>query len=278
MIPFVGETLLGGGSEIVGSYLDGEARRRAGQRENRIRAEDVALQREFAQNSVRWRVEDAKQAGIAPLAALGMQGSSYQPVGLPQVEPDTQAGDMARSLGQNISRAISATRTAEEREQAQLNLAYQRTQLQGAEIDNAIRLHQLQSLRGGNPPMAGSEHVIPGQSGSGVKTRSMERTASMKGAPHAEAGAVNDVGYTLSSSGALIPVPSKDTKERIEDNIFQEAAHFLRNNIMPNITSRGAPPKSALPPGARYWEWSYRDQGWKPRYDKYKWDYRTDGK
>lgn len=272
MIPFVGETALAAGGDIFGYFADKDAQRRAGQ----LRNQEIALQREFAQNSVRWRVEDAKKAGIAPLAALGMQGSSYSPVGMP--EASSPEGDLARSLGQNVSRAISATRTAEEREQAQLSLAFQRTQLQGAEIDNAIRLHQLQNLRGGNPPMAGSEHVIPGQSGSGVKSRSMERTASMKGAPHAEAGAVNDVGYTLSSSGALIPVPSKDTKERIEDNIFQEAAHFFRNNVLPNISSGGAPPKSALPPGARYWEWSYRDQGWKPKYDKYKWDYRTDGK
>lgn len=35
-----------------------------------------AMQREAAQNSIRWRVNDAKAAGLHPLAALGAQGSS----------------------------------------------------------------------------------------------------------------------------------------------------------------------------------------------------------
>lgn len=40
------------------------------------------LQREFAQNSIQWRVNDAKRAGIHPLYALGAQGSSYTPQSL----------------------------------------------------------------------------------------------------------------------------------------------------------------------------------------------------
>lgn len=43
---------------------------------------NVALQREFAQNSIQWRVDDAKNAGIHPLYALGAQGASYTPQSL----------------------------------------------------------------------------------------------------------------------------------------------------------------------------------------------------
>lgn len=40
---------------------------------------DYARQKEFAQNSIQWRVADAKAAGLHPLYALGGAGSSYQP-------------------------------------------------------------------------------------------------------------------------------------------------------------------------------------------------------
>jgi len=39
-------------------------------------AANASLQREMAQNGIRWRVEDAKAAGISPIAALGAQTSS----------------------------------------------------------------------------------------------------------------------------------------------------------------------------------------------------------
>lgn len=32
----------------------------------------------FAQNSITWRIQDAKRAGVNPLAALGYSGSGYQ--------------------------------------------------------------------------------------------------------------------------------------------------------------------------------------------------------
>lgn len=76
-------------------------------------ATQYAHQKEFAQNGVRWKVADAKAAGIHPLAALGAQTFSYNPV-------MTQAGDGGVSealgrMGQGISRAAEAKALAEER-------------------------------------------------------------------------------------------------------------------------------------------------------------------
>lgn len=68
------------------------------------------LQREFAKNSIRWRVADAKAAGIHPLAALGSQGISASPVYV-------GSGDAGLSAaGQDIGRAISAAATPAEKE------------------------------------------------------------------------------------------------------------------------------------------------------------------
>lgn len=43
------------------------------------RQQNVHLQKEFAQNSIQWRVNDAKAAGLHPLYGVGASGTSYSP-------------------------------------------------------------------------------------------------------------------------------------------------------------------------------------------------------
>lgn len=94
-IPIVGD--------IVGGALDSRSRESAGNK-------NADLQREFAKNSIRWRVADAKAAGIHPLAALGSQGISANPAYV-------GGGDSGVSAaGQDIGRAISAAQTPSEKE------------------------------------------------------------------------------------------------------------------------------------------------------------------
>lgn len=40
---------------------------------------NIAFQKEFAQHGVRWRVEDAKAAGVHPMYALGASGAAFAP-------------------------------------------------------------------------------------------------------------------------------------------------------------------------------------------------------
>lgn len=52
----------------------------------------IKYQKQFAKNGIQWRVEDAKKAGIHPLAALGASTSNYSPVGNGFGDAITQAG------------------------------------------------------------------------------------------------------------------------------------------------------------------------------------------
>ena len=45
-------------------------------------------QKEFAQNGIRWKVADAKAAGLHPLAALGASTASYSPSAVIGDSPD----------------------------------------------------------------------------------------------------------------------------------------------------------------------------------------------
>lgn len=104
------QALLGAGLEFAGGFV-------ANQRNRKLQHRQEKLQKEFAQHGIRWKVEDAKAAGLHPLFALGGQGASYTPT----IVPDSLGPAMA-SAGQSISRAVAATQTQYERELAQANL------------------------------------------------------------------------------------------------------------------------------------------------------------
>lgn len=79
-------SFLGGiGSALLGGLFGSSAKKK-----------ELAYQREFAQHGIRWRVADAKAAGIHPLAALGSPGAQYQPSNA------TPWADAARSIGEQL--------------------------------------------------------------------------------------------------------------------------------------------------------------------------------
>lgn len=236
-------------------------------------AED--LQKEFAQNGLQWRVEDAIKAGIHPLAALGFQGPQASPVivgdqGAPPPDPNSS---FASTMGQGLSRAMMASGNRETRMMSQLQLASMRLDIEGKSLDNQIRASQLHQMGLTGPPMPSAIDQPGGVSGQGnFQVTPSKAISSSRGAPHQQAGAITDVGFARTSSGGYIPVPSQDIKERIEDNLFHEATHFFRNNLVPNITG-GSPPDPKLyplPKGYDHWEWSWADQQYMPAKSRYK--------
>lgn len=112
------------------------------------------MQKEFAQKGIRWKVDDARAAGIHPLYALGATTHSYSPVSV-GTTPDTSLGSAVASAGQDISRAMNATRTAPERMEAK---AVSKLQIEGLALDNEIKraswASQIQRLnQNQNPPI-----------------------------------------------------------------------------------------------------------------------------
>lgn len=101
-----------------------------------INKKNYEMQKEFAQNSLQWKVEDAKKAGLHPLAAVGAQGYTANPsfVGSNFGEGLAKFGS---ALGGGINQdARDARREAEEERKLQLeNMRLQNEQIK-AQIDN----------------------------------------------------------------------------------------------------------------------------------------------
>lgn len=132
-----------------------------------------AMQLDFAKSGIQWRVDDARAAGIHPIYALGGSGASYSPsavsVGnvslgsgpsygvpsqsVPTVEPSLAMGNAFASFGQDIGRAINATRTALGRDEA-FETSMRMAQLTKVGLENDLLASQIAKLKASqNPPM-----------------------------------------------------------------------------------------------------------------------------
>jgi len=274
-----GGAIAGPGGAAVGStigsgisnYISGQdAYEQQLAMQNAQLAHNERLQKEFAQNGIRWKVEDAKAAGIHPLYALGASTTSFSPISV-SGPVDNSSANLA-SMGQDIFRSVMANTTKDERQEKMAHL-----QLENQELQNMMLASQIAKMNANPTP------GLPSNSGLGALTNSgqgdayvleqpLTRTHSAKGAPHQEVGAVPDVGYAQTETG-MAPVPSGDVKQRIEDQMIPELMWSVRNNLVPTISggSMGKPSRDLLEkryPGAHDWSWSTFKQEWQPYYKK----------
>lgn len=125
-----------------------------------------ALQREFAQNGIRWKVEDAQRAGLSPLFAVGGSGAAFSP------NPITVGGGSSdgfgERMGQSISRAVQGQSTAAEKalHVAQLRVLESQADKNQAEAfyyaSQASRGVQTSGQSGSFPPVLGPGSGIAG--------------------------------------------------------------------------------------------------------------------
>lgn len=150
--------ILGGIGSIAGHFLNKSAADK-----------NIENQKLFAQKGIQWKVADATKAGLHPLAALGANTMSFNPV---------STGDMGGPLadmGQNVGRAIEATQNGSERANGKIGLL----QLERAGLENDLLRTQIASenarLRAQlGPPMptdGGMGELLPGQGNSLIPSK-----------------------------------------------------------------------------------------------------------
>lgn len=232
-------SLISAGAQLAGGLFGMSSAKDAREQANAHSLRQEALQREFAQNGITWKVRDAQRAGIHPIYALGSSGASYTPTAQAFTADTSMPAAMA-AAGQDIGRAVNATRSGTQRLDAFTRTA-QALQLEKAGLENEVLRMEIASkagrIRQENAPAMpiGDNYLIPGQAGSlTVKNKALERVQSAPGAPQQEHGAIPDVGFARTKTG-YAPVPSADVKQRIEDNLIQEVMWSIRNNIMPSL-------------------------------------------
>lgn len=268
------------GSSLLGGLVSDRRNRIEGD-ENREQAlsmhrDNIRLQKEFAQQGIRWRVQDAQAAGVHPLYALGAQGASYSPssVSFAGSPPDT-LGPALADAGQHIGRAISARQTREERELAEV---VQLQQLRRGALENELLAAQIAVTRSQVPPATPSigpelPSAMPGQGdvrvGRPYRVNPVDIPATQPGRPTQEAGAIPGVRWERTQTG-WAPHPSEALGiDDFDVTNMQALEWMLKNRIAPSLGFRhNPPPDKWLPKGATGWIWNAFSQEYQPVFGK----------
>lgn len=135
MLPLIGG-LLSAGSTLLGGLMGQSAADKARKSQEAANKQNYEAQKEFAQNGLRWKVEDATKAGVHPLYAVGAPTQSFQAsfAGSPA---DMSMPNALAGAGQDIGRAVAATQTAPEK--ALMTLQLERAGLENDLLRTQIR-------------------------------------------------------------------------------------------------------------------------------------------
>lgn len=248
------EDLPGSPQFLWNEFKEGQARDEA----RTVRAEDIAREEKWLErNSISGRIAEGMSKGLSLTAAAGVQPGSQQSSTIGQ-----DSGYLA------MNRAGNSSNNRTERLTQQLL----QSQIDHQDLQNLKLFQELEHPRTTGAPTPG-DSFMPGGSqsikgGRRIDEGPMKRTTSYPGRPDMEPGAINTQGYSITETG-LMPIPSADIKERIEDSPY-EWSHFYRYGITPGFGGQtGKPPKEVMTrnwPGSTGSVWNPVLLEWQPTY------------
>lgn len=190
------------------------------------------FQRRLNQTAIRDRVDDAKQAGIHPLFAIG---GNVNPGGMSMPVPSESS--RFSDMGQNIERAIGAFDTYEQRKLLQESAALD---IQRKKLENDVLRTQaigsrmaLQNQAGTPPPSPNVEHQPYTITGEGD-------TAGY------EEGNSPSYAYLRTGKNTYQLAQGNDAKQKNEDDFFGTTAWNFKHRIVP-------PPPPFQAPAGKKW-------------------------
>lgn len=143
--------------------------------------QQAQFNQDYVKNAMQWRVEDAKKAGVHPMAALGFSSPSYSAVSAPSA-PGYAVGNSIDPMEFGQSLNYAATKGKDKQQQADMiNL-----QVEGLMLDNEYKRAQIDQLKvdtlassiasdqalasPGSPTLHPENQHVPGQGDSGYST------------------------------------------------------------------------------------------------------------
>lgn len=245
--------------------------------------QDREFQRAAMQDGIKWRVNDAKEAGIHPLYALGAPTFSPSPTSI-----NTSSGgadltpEYLKQMGQGLERAIHSTLTPGERGLDAAGKIMQAQQIERGELSNELLRAQIAAQRAlltgsqvGPPnPAGGGGFSIPGQVSSqsmgNYKVEPSEVKSQAPGTPTSEAGPpAADVKWIKTPTGVR-PGISKDSGLSDTDIFNPEYLEWAwRNKVFPNAQRAPSPEYMAkVYPGSIGARWDQFNFEWRPIYPR----------
>lgn len=279
-------SVLGSGLDFLGGMLGRGQQNSQFQQSAQQAQQQLQFQMDAAKQGITWRVQDAKNAGISPLVALGAPTFNPGAIGLSAGGVPSSSSNFAGSfgaLGQDISRAVGGTQTAAEKQQiamAQARLANE-TKVADANANmlNSQAAVYNQRLMSTPPfPSPVGTNFIPGQGNTPitntgshqmkpaeVQTAQPGTGAEISGGPPGPSVTYHRVGDGLQAFPAKI--------NGLDDFDISNPLGIdwtIRNRIMPNLGGATPPTLAQMKaafPGATGMQWNPATQTYKPLYN-----------
>lgn len=264
----IGE-IIGGGINLINGIMnrdaqaDANAANLAQARENNATQAKYAQlnldqQREFAQNGIRWKTQDAIAAGLHPLAALGAQVSSFSPITVGSSSADIKSSPLDLApMGQNITRAIQAGSTSGERvdkQAAAVGEIATSLGLEKASLENDLLRSNIALQRAQLPPPIPIPRPGPERTVGGIAVK--DEDLKQKAEDHPQTNIVRPFGYPLRANPFFND--GQQFEDRYGDSEIGSTLKFGINTIADHIyTGYGLLPswdqvKSATRPARRF--------------------------
>lgn len=143
-VPVVG-SIIEAGAGLLGGALGSDAMEKANKK-------NLNFQKDLATHGIRYRVEDAKAAGLHPLVGAGVMPH----LGSAGSAPNTAFPDALGKAGSDIGRAIARSKTEDERQQAKLNRFKTEAEIKNIETHSRLLESQINERTQEQPPFPGA--------------------------------------------------------------------------------------------------------------------------
>lgn len=180
-------------------------------------------QKEFAQHGIRWKMDDAKAAGIHPMYAMGATGAtasaSYQ------AQKATRGGSSMGAALRGLSNAGSQiSREMQNTELNDLQKSLIRSQIGETDANTENVRARTAAQQGYNQPTNVPDGTIANLPSETISTN--------PGQSHVQAGTISSVQFMKTKTG-LSPVQSENAKERLEEDVTGNLMWQWNNRIAP---------------------------------------------
>lgn len=191
--------LFGGLGSLVGAGINSAT-------QSQVNKENIEMQKEFAQNGIQWKVQDAQKAGIHPAVALGAQ--TYQ------ATPSSVGGDMGSGVSNAFKHFGSAIDSFIDDKEEERSL-----QLEALKLANEKERLEIAKMK--TPSSLNPSSYVPSVGVEGVPNNDKLLFGQKK--------VSDDFNLTRTKDGTVVFTPSDDVSDYVSDSFVGSASWHKRN-------------------------------------------------
>lgn len=215
---------------VVGGLFGLGSQAMANKQQEKQSQVEYERQKEFAQNSIQWKVKDAENAGLHRLAGIGTTATQY----IPTSGGSDASPQIAQEMGQGIGDAIGNSRV--QRQSIQLDLESKKLENENKRLQNMQIMQEMGQATLSNLSNKAPIGLTPGSGleGQGTTAGALAGKIPSESIYGVTPKAEDETTFAKSPAGFWHITPSKDYRDYYSENLFANIAQGMRNAYNPD--------------------------------------------